>query len=230
MFKGADGKPTEASRIGALSVGVPGSVAGLFEAYQKLASKKKTWAELVEPSIRLARDGFVVDAGFAQSVAQAEKVLARFPASAKLFLPNGAPPLPGSLWRSAELGDTLERIARGGPAGFYEGVTAALVEKTMATDHGLVNAADLAAYRPVWRAPIAFEYRGKHVVSMPPPSPRPACSSLRRKVSTWVSTDRGPPLKGGQAIRRSSCRLRTTPGGIRRAQSRANSRGLSSTG
>ncbi len=170
MFKGADGKPTEASRIGALSVGVPGSVAGLFEAYQTLASKKKTWAELVEPSIRLARDGFVVDAGFAQSVAQAEKVLARFPASAKLFLPNGAPPLPGSLWRSAELGDTLERIARGGPAGFYEGVTAALVEKTMATDHGLVNAADLAAYRPVWRAPIAFEYRGKHVVSMPPPS------------------------------------------------------------
>ena len=46
MFKGADGKPTEASRIGALSVGVPGSVAGLFEAYQTLASKKKTWAEL----------------------------------------------------------------------------------------------------------------------------------------------------------------------------------------
>ena len=65
---------------------------------------------------------------------------------------------------------------------------------------------------------------------MPPPSPRPACSNLRRRVSTWVSTERGPPLKGGQAMRNSSWRLRTRPGGINRAQSRANSRGLNSTG
>ena len=65
---------------------------------------------------------------------------------------------------------------------------------------------------------------------MPPPSPRPACSSLRRRVRTWVSTERGPPLNGGQAMRSSSLRLRTMPGGISRAHSSANSRGLSSTG
>jgi len=169
MFKGKDGKPTEASRIGALAAGVPGTVAGMFAAYEKLAGKKKTWAELVAPSIKLARDGFIVGEGFAKAIAQA-KVLKRFPASVSLFLPGGAPPAVGSTWKDPELAATLQRIADKGAAGFYEGVTAELVEKTMKREKGVMSAADLKAYDAKWRAPITFEYRGRHVVSMPPPS------------------------------------------------------------
>ena len=67
-------------------------------------------------------------------------------------------------------------------------------------------------------------------VVIPPPSPNPACSNFLRNVKTWVSTDLGPPLNGGQANLSSSCLLLTIPGGIKRAQSKANSLGLNSTG
>lgn len=170
MFKGKDGKVMETARIGHLAVGVPGSVAGLWEAYQKLGSKKKTWAELVAPAIKLAKDGFAVDENFATTAGQAAKVLARFPASAALFLPGGAPIAAGATFKSAELAETLERIAEKGPAGFYEGKTAELLVAEMKRGKGLITAADLKGYKAKWREPITFEYRGHHITSMPLPS------------------------------------------------------------
>jgi gamma-glutamyltranspeptidase/glutathione hydrolase len=170
MYKGKDDKPTEASRVGVLAAGFPGSVAGLWAAYQKLASKKKTWAELVLPAAKLARDGFPVGEGFAKTSAQAQKLLARFPESAALFLPNGAPLAVGATFRSPELAATLERIAAKGSAGFYEGKTAELLVKTMQKDKGLITLKDLKGYEAKWRTPIAFDYRGLHVISMPPPA------------------------------------------------------------
>jgi gamma-glutamyltranspeptidase / glutathione hydrolase len=170
MFKGKDGKPTEDTRVGHLAAGVPGSVAGLWEAYQKLGSKKKTWAELVAPAIKLARDGFPVTESFAYAAEQDAKVLARFPASAALFLPGGAPVAVGATFKSAELAATLERIAEKGPAGFYEGKTAELIVAEMKQGKGLISAADLKAYKAKWREPLTFEYRGHHITSMPLPS------------------------------------------------------------
>lgn len=158
------------SRVGHLASGVPGSVAGLWEAHQKLGSKKKTWAELVAPAIKLARDGFPVDAEFARAVGEARERFAAYPASAALFLPGGAPLKEGTTWKNPDLAAALERIAEKGPAGFYAGKTAELFAAEMKRGGGLVTTTDLAAYKAKWRTPVEFDYRGHHVVSMPPPS------------------------------------------------------------
>jgi gamma-glutamyltranspeptidase/glutathione hydrolase len=158
------------SRVGPLSAGVPGSVAGLWEAYQKLGSKKKTWAELIAPAIKLAEEGFVVDAEFARSVAAQVKRLSAYPASAALFLPGGKPLAEGSTWKNPDLAALLRRVAEKGPAGFYEGQTADMIVAEMQKDGGLITKADLASYKAKWRQPIEFSYRGRKIVSMPPPS------------------------------------------------------------
>ena len=101
--------------------------------------------------------------------AEAER-LARFPASAALFLPDGAPVRAGATFRNPDLAAVLRRIAERGPAGFYEGETADLIVAEMRRGGGLITRADLAAYAAQWREPVVFDYRGHQVVSMPPPS------------------------------------------------------------
>jgi gamma-glutamyltranspeptidase/glutathione hydrolase len=170
MYKGADGKPTTESRQGWKAVGVPGSVAGLWEAWHALGSKRKTWAELVAPAIALAQKGFTVDEAFAGTIDRMKQRLAKDPASAALFLPNGAPPAIGTTWRDPELAKVLERIAQLGPPGFYEGPIAETIGRAMKQNGGLVTAADLKAYRAKERAPIEYAYRGRKVIGMPLPS------------------------------------------------------------
>jgi gamma-glutamyltranspeptidase / glutathione hydrolase len=170
MYIGKDGKPTTAVRVGHLAVGVPGSVAGLWEAYQKLGSKKKTWAELVAPAIRIAKEGFVVNADLAEDLADDPKGFERFPATAALFRPGGKPLAAGATFKSADLAATLTRIAEKGPAGFYEGKTAELFVAEMKRGKGIITAADLKGYKAKWREPITFDYRGHRITSMPLPS------------------------------------------------------------
>lgn len=162
------GKPLLASRAGALSAGVPGTVAGLFALHQKLG--KMPWRDVLQPAIDLAEKGFAVDAAFRRGVADAAPILAQFPTSKKLLLPKGAAPELGATFKNPELAAALKRIADKGADGFYKGKTAELVAAQMKHDGGLVTKEDLAAYKPVWRAPLAFDYRGYRVVSMPPPS------------------------------------------------------------
>jgi gamma-glutamyltranspeptidase/glutathione hydrolase len=166
---GPEGSPPK-SKVGHLASGVPGSVAGLWEAHQKLGSKKKTWAELIAPAIKLAESGFAVDAEFARSVGENAERLTKFPASTALFLPGGAALTAGSTWKNPELALVLKRIAEKGPKGFYEGPTAALVAAEMKRGGGLITQADLAGYKAKWRTPLEFDYRGQKVISMPPPS------------------------------------------------------------
>lgn len=170
MYLGADGKATADARDGWRSVGVPGSVAGLWEAWNRLGSKRKTWAELIEPAIVLADGGFVVDTAFAGTIARVQARLAKFSASAALFLPDGAPPAVGSMWRNPDLAKVLRRIAEQGPSGFYEGSVAEAIASGMKEGGGLVTAEDLKGYRAKWRSPVEFEYRGQKVMGMPPPS------------------------------------------------------------
>ncbi len=170
MYVGPDGKPTHDSRDGWRSSGVPGSVAGLWEAWHTLGSKRKTWAELLAPAIQLADQGFAVDAPFAKTIALVQERLAKYPASAVLFLPSGAPPAVGTTFRNPELGDVLRRVADRGPAGFYEGPVAASIAHAMKDGGGLVTIADLKGYRAKWRTPIEYEYRGRKIIGMPPPS------------------------------------------------------------
>jgi gamma-glutamyltranspeptidase/glutathione hydrolase len=158
------------ARYGHLSAGVPGSVAGLWEAFVKLGSKQLTWNEVLAPAIKLAKEGFTVDAAFAKSVGDSAKRLKAFPASAALFLPDGAPLKEGTVWKNPELAATLERISAKGPAGFYEGPTAEMLAAEMKRGGGIITQADLTAYRAKWREPVTFDYRKMRVVSMGPPS------------------------------------------------------------
>jgi gamma-glutamyltranspeptidase/glutathione hydrolase len=170
MYKGSDGKPTRDSRFGWRAVGVPGSVAGLWEAWHALGSKRKTWAEVVAPAIALADHGFPVDAPFAATIEMMKLRLAKDPASAALFLPDGAAPAMGVTWRNPQLADVLRRVAEQGPSGFYEGPVAEAIGSAMKKAGGIVTAEDLKAYRAKWRPPVDYTYRGSEVIGMPLPS------------------------------------------------------------
>jgi gamma-glutamyltranspeptidase / glutathione hydrolase len=168
MFLDEAGELTDRSITGHLAAGVPGAVMGLWEAHRRFGALP--WPRLLEPAIRLAEEGFHVDAEFAASLRAAAPRLARFPGSAALFLPAGAPPEAGVRWRNPEFGQVLRRIARDGPAGFYEGETADLIVAEMERGGGIITHDDLRGYRALWRDPITFAYRGHRVVSMPPAS------------------------------------------------------------
>lgn len=150
------------------AVGVPGTVAGLHMAWRARGSKP--WKALVAPAVALARDGFIVSDGLAQSLERTLPSFTKYPASLAQFSKNGRPYEVGDVFRQPDLARTLQRIADHGPQGFYEGETARLIEQEMVTHDGLITRADLKAYRPVERAPITGTYRGFEVIGMPPPS------------------------------------------------------------
>jgi len=151
-----------------LSVGVPGTVAGLHLAWKERGALP--WRRLVDPAIRLARDGFVVTDGLARSLRGVLPSMKRFPASVAQFSKNGVPYEAGDVLRQPDLARTLERIAAQGPAGFYRGETALLIETAMAAGGGLITRDDLSAYQARSRVPVRGTYRGYDLFSMPPPS------------------------------------------------------------
>jgi gamma-glutamyltranspeptidase/glutathione hydrolase len=151
-----------------LSVGVPGTVAGLHMAWKEQGSKP--WKELVQPAIVLARDGFEVSHGLARSLAGQLDDFKKYPASLAQFSKNGKPYEAGDILKQPDLAKTLTRIADQGPAGFYEGETAALIEKEMKANGGLITMADLKAYQAKKRGVVKGTYRGYDIIGMPPPS------------------------------------------------------------
>lgn len=167
MFVGPN-MPKDASLVGHLAAGVPGTVAGLVEAHQRYG--KLRWADICQPAIKLAEDGFVVDEEFAESVRDNAEDLGRFPASTALFLPGDNPIAQGSVFKNPDLAKTLRRIAEQGAAGFYQGETADLIVAEMKRGKGIISHEDLRSYKAVFRKPLDVEYRGHHVLTMPPPS------------------------------------------------------------
>ncbi len=151
-----------------LSVGVPGTVAGLYLAWKEQG--KLPWKRLVEPAVALARDGFTVSDGLSRSLKGALKAMEPYPASIAQFTKGGVPYEPGETLKQPDLARTLERIAADGPAGFYEGETALDIEKDMSAHGGLITRDDLKHYAPKRRVPVTGTYRGYEVISMPPSS------------------------------------------------------------
>jgi gamma-glutamyltranspeptidase/glutathione hydrolase len=128
------------------------------------------WRELVEPAVRLAR-GFVVRQRFLQAYTpRIGDELRRFRASTRIFLPGGSPPRVGDVFRQGELVGTLERIRDRGPEDFYAGETAQHIVGEIEQGGGILTLEDLAAYQAVWREPVRFTYRGREIISRPPPS------------------------------------------------------------
>ncbi|MBE0591299.1 MAG: gamma-glutamyltransferase [Gemmatimonadales bacterium] len=167
MYLDENGELTETSVLGHLAAGVPGTIAGLWEAHQRYGSL--AWRELVEPAIRLA-DGFEVRERQARSLQKSEADLRIYQSTEEIFLPNERPPRVGETFVQADLAATLRRIQELGRDGFYRGITADLIVQEMEHGGGLITHEDLAGYQAEWREPIRFEYRDHAVISMPPVS------------------------------------------------------------
>ncbi len=160
---------TELHHRSGRAVGVPGTVAGLYLAWQEHG--KLPWKRLVAPAIRLAREGILVTDGMERSLLsmRADR-WQEHPGTIAQFTRNGEPYRIGDRLKQEDLARTLERIAAEGPKGFYEGETARLIVEEMARINGLITLEDLKAYRAKKREPVRGTYRGYEIVSMPPPS------------------------------------------------------------
>ncbi len=151
-----------------LAVGVPGSVACLIDVLERYGTL--SIAEVIEPAIGLARDGFILSRDLAGQFNSRIKDFARYPASKEVFTNGDNPYKQGELFVQSDLSKTLSRIKKSGKAGFYHGKTARLLVAEMESGGGLISHEDLSEYRSVWREPVVGSYRGFEIVSMPPPS------------------------------------------------------------
>lgn len=170
MFLGLDGEiVANSNHRGALSVGVPGTVAGLWKAHQERGSLP--WAQLVAPAIKLAGEGIPITYSLQSGFARNKSRFDLYPSSrAKFFKADGTAYELGELWVQEDLAHTLELIQANGRDGFYKGENAKRLADYMAANGGIITEEDLELYQPVEREPIRGNYRGYEIVSMPPPS------------------------------------------------------------
>ncbi len=154
--------------VGHRAVATPGALKGWAHAVARYG--RLPLATLIAPAIRQAAEGFPASAYLVQLIEESREVLARFPASAEVFLPGGRPPAVGGRIVRADYARTLRQIAEEGAETLYTGALARAVADDMAANGGLITLEDLAAYQVVERAPVRGGYRGHEIVSMAPPS------------------------------------------------------------
>ena len=152
------------SLIGHLSVGVPGTIAGFWEAHQRFGSLP--WRDLVIPAVKIAAEGFEVPDDLGGGMLTE---LERYEGKTNFGLYFGSMES-GTRHKQPELAATLQRIAENGRDEFYKGKTAALIVAEMERGNGLITMADLADYRAVWRDPLQADWREYRVISAPLPS------------------------------------------------------------
>ncbi|MBW4577099.1 MAG: gamma-glutamyltransferase [Aphanothece sp. CMT-3BRIN-NPC111] len=156
-----------ASVNGHLAVGVPGTVAGLYEVHRQYG--KLSWQEVVAPSIQLARNGFAVSDLFVNAAQDRQEAILSNPAARQVFTKNGTLYTQGDRLVQQDLAGTLEAIAQD-PQSFYTGKIANAIARDMAQNRGLITQQDLKAYKPTWRDPLCGTFRKYRICSMPPPS------------------------------------------------------------
>jgi len=168
--KGEVIKGEGSSTIGYRAAGVPGTPAGLEMAFNKYASKKLSWAELVEPARKLAQDGYVLSHRLANLFKAYADSLEKYADSKRIFLNNGKFYEEGDVLKQPELALTLGRMKKAGAREFYTGETARLIAEDMQANKGLITLEDLKNYQAKERTPLRGTYRGHEIISMPPPS------------------------------------------------------------
>ncbi len=167
MYLDANGKLTDKSIVGHLASGVPGAVSGLTTALAKYGTM--TLSQVMQPSIRLARDGFVIDTALAGSISRGRSYVTKVTANSPYF-PGGQPVKAGERLLQPDLARTLQAIASQGSKAFYEGWVADSLVAEQRRGGGIITHADLKRYQPALRSPIRTTYRGYALVSMPPSS------------------------------------------------------------
>ncbi|MBB5065155.1 gamma-glutamyltransferase [Granulicella mallensis] len=153
------------STVGSKASGVPGTVAGLTYAEKQYG--RLGLAKVMQPAIKLARDGYVLTDEEAHTLHSS--LLSQFPASYRIFQRNGRFYEAGERFRQPELAHTLERIAAD-PEDFYRGKMAAEIAAFEQANNGLITAQDLAMYQVKERTPLVGHYHGYEVLTSPPPS------------------------------------------------------------
>jgi gamma-glutamyltranspeptidase / glutathione hydrolase len=155
---------TDLSYTGALSIGVPGTVKGMQEAHARYGTR--SWTSLLQPAIRLARDGFVVHPELASYV---RDEMVRLEEGTNFEDYYAGATMGGEVFRQPELAQTLETLASN-PDAFYKGEIADLLVQQMVRSGGLISHQDLLDYTAVWREPLQFQWRDYQVIAAPPPS------------------------------------------------------------
>lgn len=152
---------------GPASVGVPGTVAGLYLAHQRHG--RLAWKDVVRPSVILAESGYPLGERQAKTILWAERDLRRDEVARSLFFPDGARATAGTVIKSPLLAIALRRIMENGPDGFYKGPTAEDLVASLG-DGGLLSLDDLRAYKAIIREPICFNFQGLRIIAPPAPS------------------------------------------------------------
>lgn len=157
---------TEKSIYGHLAPGVPGSVDGMVKAHARFG--KLSWAEVVQPALDLAKNGFPITENQAEEFAEIQKSIKKFNTGKTYFIKDQW--AKGDIWVQEDLAKTLQLIRDNGREGFYAGEVADQIVSEMLSGGGLISKEDLINYQAQWRDPIVGNYKEYKVISMPPPS------------------------------------------------------------
>ena len=157
------------NKIGVLSVGTPGTVAGLFMAHSKYG--KLPWKKLIEPSVKIAKNGIPFTYALYENSKNRREVWSKFPSTIRIMMKSdGSVYEPGEIWKQPDLAMTLKIIAERGKDGFYKGEVAEKLIAFMTSQGGIMTLKDLEDYEAVERKPVTGDYRGYSIVTMGPPS------------------------------------------------------------
>ncbi|GHA29946.1 gamma-glutamyltransferase [Salinimicrobium marinum] len=162
---GSGNVDTKKSRFGALAVGVPGNIAGSFEAHARFGSLPVE--QVLQPVIDLAKKGFVVSAKQEQSFNAYRRQMLEINNDTILFARVHRA---GDTIRNLALAKTLERIVKNGRSEFYSGETAQKLVSFLQESGGIITLEDLEMYKAQWREPVTFSYKDLKIISMSPPS------------------------------------------------------------
>ncbi len=158
-----------AATIGHLSVATPGMVKGMSAMLERYGTR--SLESLIEPSVALAQNGFIVSKRQSDTMLEAQSDFARFSATAKIFLKkDGSIYKDGDLLIQKDLAKTLKILQKEGADAFYKGKIAQQIDKQMKDNGGILTKEDLENYKVVWRKPVEGSYRGYKILSTPPPS------------------------------------------------------------
>ena len=185
------GDAVQVFNVGAASCGTYGSPAGVCAAAERFGSVPL--AELAAPAAALARDGMEVNAQQAYLCEILSPITEHSPESRALFMAAGRPLRAGETHRDPALGDALERLGAEGPAAFYTGEVADAVVEWVAARGGTLTREDLARYEAVPRVPVRVAYRGREVLTNPPPS---AGGTLLAYALALLERSAPPPSPG----------------------------------
>jgi gamma-glutamyltranspeptidase/glutathione hydrolase len=154
---------------GPAAANIPGVVAGMDLLHRRYGSGKVAWADLLAPAIEHAEKGFELDSALPTSIAEGRRLLEKYEAARRIYLPGGHVPSRGDTFVNKDYAATLRAIAKGGAEAFYRGAIARRIADDMARQGGLITLDDLAQYRAIERRPLAGSYRGHALYSAPPP-------------------------------------------------------------